>query len=111
MRNPRSVRTNHTDRLVLSILPKPRIASDSPERDASPAERGTPRLHDQGPNLNTANHNRLNGNGLHQDQGTLSNALPTDDPRLAFIGEMWDRLSEAIKDKLVEAIQEHTNQL
>ena len=78
-----------------------------PERDASPPERGTPRLHDQGPNLITALRNGNHGNGLGRDRSEPIHVLPTNDPRLDFIGEMWDHLTDQIRDKLVEMIQEH----
>jgi len=57
--------------------------------------------------LNTTNHNGSSSNGLCRDRNGSIHTAPTIDPRLEFIQEMWDRITEEIKDRLVEVIQEH----
>ncbi len=49
------------------------------------------------------NSNAGNGEATHQDR--LSHALPSGDPGLAFIMEIWDRLADECKRRLIEMVR------
>ena len=51
------------------------------------------------------NSNGGNGEAIHQDP--RSHALPSEDPDLAFIVGLWDRLADQCKARLIEVIQEN----
>jgi hypothetical protein len=51
------------------------------------------------------NSNTGNGEGIHQD--SRSHTLHPNDPDLAFIVGLWDRLADECKARLIEVIREN----
>ena len=49
------------------------------------------------------NPNGGKGEAIHQDP--RSHALPSEDPDLAFIVGLWDRLADEIKQRLIEIVR------
>jgi hypothetical protein len=55
----------------------------------------------------TESHNSNGGNGVATHQDRLDHALPSEDPDLAFIVGVWDRLADQCKQRLIEVIREN----
>ncbi len=65
---------------------------------------------EEGPGQDSPHRNSLSGQAEETHRETLSLALPTsqaEDPDLAFIMGMWDRLADECKQRLVEVIREN----
>jgi hypothetical protein len=75
--------------------------------------RGNPHtIGEELPGLDSDCHNSYAGNGQAIHQDTLSHALPTshvEDPDLARIVAIWDRLTEQVKRRLIELLPKEWN--
>ena len=59
------------------------------------------------PGQDSPHRNSLSGQAEETYRETLSHAVPTSDPDLAFIVGLWDRLADECKAWLMEIIQEN----